>query len=180
MRTNASLENIGALVEGRLQDPGTLLGPHEVEVQGRKAFAVRAYFPNSSRVWLVDEVHRVTRPMRRIHPAGLYESVCPSPENNEPFQYQLTVADSMGETTTMHDPYNFDSLLTDFDFHLIGEGTHYDAYRKLGAQPRTVDGVAGVNFAVWAPNAQSVTVVGNFNGWDGRAHAMRKHIPCGI
>ncbi|HJN07510.1 MAG TPA: 1,4-alpha-glucan branching protein GlgB [Pirellulaceae bacterium] len=180
MRTEVSLDNVGALVEGRLQDPGTLLGPHAVEMQGRKAVAVRAYFPNSSRVWLVDEAHKIRRPMRRIHPAGLYESVCPPPENDRPFQYQLTVADPLGETTTMHDPYNFDSLLTDFDFHLIGEGTHYDAYRKLGAQPRTVDGVTGVNFAVWAPNAQSVSVVGNFNGWDSRTHAMRKHIPCGI
>ncbi len=180
MRTEASLENIGALVEGRLQDPGTLLGPHEIETQGRKAVAVRAYFPNSSRVWLVDPTHQTRRPMRRIHPAGLYESVCQPSESNRPFQYQLTVADPMGETTTMHDPYNFDSLLTDFDFHLIGEGTHYDAYRKLGAQPRTVNGVAGVNFAVWAPNAQMVSVVGNFNDWDGRRHTMRKHIPCGI
>ena len=180
MRTRASLESISALVEGRLPDPGTLLGPHEIEMQGRKAVAIRAYFPNSARVWLVDEAHKIKRPMRRIHPAGLYESVCSPPENDGPFQYQLTVADHTGETITMHDPYNFDSLLTEFDFHLIGEGTHYDAYEKLGAQLRTVDGVAGVNFAVWAPNAQNVSVVGNFNEWDSRIHAMRKHVPCGI
>ena len=114
MRTEVSLEKISALIEGRLHDPGTLLGPHEVESKGRKAVAVRAYFPDSSQVWLFDPTRKTRRPMRRIHPAGLYESVCPSPEDDDTFQYQLTVADRMGKTTTMHDPYSFDSLLTTF------------------------------------------------------------------
>jgi len=80
----------------------------------------------------------------------------------------------------MHDPYAFDSLLTDYDLHLLGEGTHTRAYDRLGAQIRTVNGVAGVNFAVWAPNARNVQVVGDFNAWDGRAHGMRKQVPSGI
>ena len=90
------------------------------------------------------------------------------------------VADDDGEVTTMHDPYAFDSLLTDFDFYLFGQGRHERIYEKLGAHVRTVDGVTGTNFAVWAPNATSVSVVGDFNKWDARRHPMRKHIPSGI
>jgi 1,4-alpha-glucan branching enzyme len=71
-------------------------------------------------------------------------------------------------------------MLTDFDLHLIGEGRHWKSYEKLGAQLHVVDGVAGVNFAVWAPNADAVSVVGDFNGWDGAAHRMHKRIPSGI
>ncbi|MCA9125301.1 MAG: 1,4-alpha-glucan branching enzyme, partial [Planctomycetales bacterium] len=80
----------------------------------------------------------------------------------------------------MHDPYAFEPFLTDYDLYLLGEGTHSRAYDKLGAKLRDVEGVTGVNFAVWAPNATSVQVVGDFNYWDGRSHSMRKHIPSGI
>ena len=71
-------------------------------------------------------------------------------------------------------------MLTDYDLHLLGEGRHWRSYEKLGAQLLTRDGVAGVNFAVWAPNAEGVSVVGDFNGWDGRSHRMLKRIPSGI
>ncbi|MFP6657042.1 MAG: 1,4-alpha-glucan branching enzyme, partial [Pirellulales bacterium] len=80
----------------------------------------------------------------------------------------------------MHDSNAFPSLVSEFDLHLLGEGTHYDAYNRLGAQLRTVGGVAGVNFSVWAPNAKVVNLVGDFNDWDGRRHTMRKLIPSGI
>ncbi len=80
----------------------------------------------------------------------------------------------------MHDPYAFPHLLTDYDFHLLNEGTHWQCYNKLGAQLRTIDGVEGVNFAVWAPNATGVALIGDFNGWDLRRHPMRKHIPSGF
>ncbi|MCA9217158.1 MAG: 1,4-alpha-glucan branching enzyme, partial [Planctomycetales bacterium] len=80
----------------------------------------------------------------------------------------------------MHDPYAFPPLLSDFDLYLLGEGRHWHSYEKLGAHVRTIDGVTGVNFAVWAPNASGVSIVGDFNRWDGRLHPMRKHIPSGI
>lgn len=79
-----------------------------------------------------------------------------------------------------HDPYAFPPLLTDFDLHLLNEGTHWQSYHKLGAQIRTIGGVKGVNFTVWAPNATSVSLIGDFNHWDDRRHAMRKHIPSGF
>ncbi len=118
--------------------------------------------------------------MRRIHPAGLYEALCSVAEDGTPAKYLLRVAEEGGKKTTMHDPYAFAHLLTDYDLYLLGEGTHWQCYQKLGAQLRSIDGVEGVNFAVWAPNATSVSVVGDFNAWDGRRHPMRKHVPNGF
>ena len=180
MRTSVSLDQIGAIVEGRQANPFGVLGPHEIVDQGRRMLAIRAFLPHSQQVWVVDPTHGEARPMRRIHPAGLYEAVCPPPPDSQPFRYHFKVTTESGQTSTVHDPYAFGSLLTDFDFYLIGEGTHYAAYLKFGAQLREVDGVSGVNFCVWAPNAQNVSVIGDFNHWDGRTHAMRKHLPSGI
>src|SRR3990170_3155192 len=89
------------------------------------------------------------------------------------FAYRLEATDERGQVREFDDPYRFPSTLSDYDLHLLGEGTHYKAYEKLGANLRTLDGVAGAAFAVWAPNARRVSVVGDFNQWDGqigRAH----------
>ena len=95
------------------------------------------------------------------------------------FAYRLEVTRD-GRVTEIEDPYRFPSLLSDFDRHLLAEGTHYRAYEKLGAHPAVLDGVAGVVFAVWAPSARRVSVVGDFNDWDGRSHPMRLHPANGI
>jgi len=174
------LETIGRLIDGRMEDPRQLLGPHVVEHDGRKAMAVRAFFPQSERAWVVDEAEGEVHPMRRIHPSGLYEAIRPLGAEGATPPYRLQVAFDRGERVTMHDPYAYSSSLTDFDLYLLGEGTHWQSYEKLGAQVRTIDGVKGVNFAVWAPNATSVSIVGDFNKWDERRHPMRKHIPSGF
>jgi 1,4-alpha-glucan branching enzyme len=174
------LEKISRLIEGRHENPFEILGPHEVEQSGRRALAVRAYLPDSSQAWVVDPGHGHTRPMRRIHPAGLFEAICPMTENLRPSGYLLQTADDRGNQATMHDPYAFPQLLTDYDRYLLSEGKHWQSYHKLGAHQRTIDGVEGVNFAVWAPNATSVSVIGEFNRWDGRRHPMYKHIPSGF
>jgi 1,4-alpha-glucan branching enzyme len=168
------------LIEGRHENPFELLGPHEVELNGGKALAVRAYFPHSNQVWLAHGSHPDRQPMRRIHPSGLYEAICPWTGHEGMARYKFHVEDTTGQQMTIHDPYAFPPLLTDFDLHLMCEGRHWRAYDKLGAHPRTIDGVSGVNFTVWAPNARGIAVVGDFNKWDGRRHAMRKHIPSGI
>ena len=181
MRTTAPTESIRQLIEGRHENPFELLGPHLVDDSGRRALAVRAFLPQSAQAWVVDPAYGDTgRPMRRIHPAGLFEALCPVPEANGKSRYVLRVADEGGRKMTMHDPYSFPHLLTDYDLHLLNEGRHWQCYNRLGAQLRTIDGVEGVNFAVWAPNATSVSVVGDFNNWDGRRHPMRKHIPSGF
>ena len=180
MRTRTSLETIGRLVDGQLENPHQLLGPHVVEHEGRRALAVRAFLPETKQAWVVDDGHEAPRPMRRIHPSGLFEAICPLEDPTAKPKYRLQVADDQGERIMLHDPYAFPSLLTEFDFHLLNEGTHWQSYQKLGAHPRTVNGVKGVNFALWAPNATSVSLVGDFNKWDDRRHPMRKHIPSGF
>ena len=177
MRTQVSLEAVGALAEGRHENPFDLLGPHEVVEEGRRALAVRAFQPDSSQMWLVDPAQSRTRPMRKIHPAGLYEAICPvedgaTGEAAKPSDYLLRVSDNQGERQTMHDPYAFEPLLTDYDLHLLNEGTHYDAYNRLGAHQREIDGVRGVNFAVWAPNAEGVS-----GHWRLQRHWSRTRAP---
>lgn len=180
MRTQVPLHGIRRVIEGTHENPGEVLGPHRIEHDGREALAVRAYLPGSQQVWLVDKQHRAVRPMRKIHPAGFFEGVCPLGGTEPTSQYLLRVANERGEVTEMQDPYAVAPLMTDFDRYLFGEGRNWNIYRRLGAHCRTVDGEVGVNFAVWAPNAQSIQVVGDFNFWDGRQHAMRKQVPSGI
>lgn len=93
--------------------------------------------------------------------------------------YLLSVRWGDAEQQT-EDPYSFPLLLGEMDLHLIAEGTHRELGRCLGAQPLSLGDVSGVRFAVWAPNARRVSVVGDFNGWDGRRHAMRKRIEAGV
>ncbi len=181
MHTTLALDNIAQLVEGRHENPFELLGPHEVHETGRRALAVRAFLPDSTRAWVVDPAHTMrSLPMRRIHPAGLFEAICPHPRGSGTNRYMIQAADQQGRKSIMHDPYSFPHLLTDYDLHLLNEGTHWKCYDRLGAHLRTIDGVDGVNFTVWAPNATSVSVVGDFNSWDGRRNPMRKHIPSGF
>ena len=180
MRTEIALDSIGRLIEGTHENPFEILGPHEINDNGRRALAVRAFLPHTDQAWLVDLAHgEVPRPMRRIHPAGLYEAICASPNGSAP-RYLIRTTDETGRKLTMHDPYAFPPLLTDYDLYLLNEGRHWKLYERLGAQLRTIDGVDGVNFAVWAPNALGVSVIGDFNNWDGRRHPMRKHIPSGF
>ncbi len=173
---------MGRLIEERDENPFDLLGPHVVEDQGRRALAVRAYLPHSTQAWVVDPAQApgVPQPMRRIHPAGLFEAICPLPTTGSANKYLLQTADESGNRISMHDPYAFPNVLTEYDLYLLSEGTHWRSYDRLGAQLRTVDGVQGVNFVVWAPNATSVSLIGDFNNWDGRRHPMRKHIPSGF
>ncbi len=141
--------------------------------------AVRAFLPSYQQAWVVDkDLNR--RPMRKIHPAGVFEAVCADLPAVGPGQYQIEAADRHGKSVKMHDPYAFPPLLTEYDLHLLNEGKHWQSYSRLGAQLRTVDGVKGVNFVVWAPNATSICVRGDFNEWDPKRHPMRKHIPSGF
>jgi len=182
VRSFVDVSAIGPVIHGYHHNPFEVLGPHEVESEGRRALSVRAFLPDSQQAWLVDPLEGQSRPMRRIHPAGLYEAICPPEIHNmaEGRTYQLRAIDAAGEQVTLHDPYAFPPLLSDYDLHLLGEGRHWKSYQKLGAHVRVVNGVRGVNFAVWAPNAESVSVIGQFNGWDRRRHPMRKHLPGGV
>ncbi len=179
MTTHVTLKGIEALLGGRHERPLEVLGPHEVECEGRKAVAIRAYLPHTKHAWICPRSQR-QQAMRRIHPAGFFEAICPWTDQAEAIQYQLRIEDESGNQRTMHDPYSFPPLLSEFDLYLMGEGRHWNIYEKLGAHLRTIDDVSGVNFAVWAPNAPGVSVIGDFNDWDGRRHPMHKHYPSGV
>ncbi len=152
-----------AIVEGSHADPFRYLGPHMVD--GRPL--VRAYLPGAEQVSVVDEAGGETV-LARIDAAGLFEG--PLTAVDRPYRLE---ARWNGESVELEDAYRFPPVLSDFDLYLFGEGTHLDAYEKFGAHPMVVDGVAGVSFVVLAPNARRVSVVGDFNYWDGRRHAMR-------
>jgi 1,4-alpha-glucan branching enzyme len=158
---------IAALIDGRHGDPFAILGPHDTEA-GR---VVRVFMPGATGVSLVagDSV----TPMTLLHPAGLYEgALAQSP-------YRLRI-DWNGTVQEAEDSYGFGPLLGELDLHLLREGRHQDIGRCLGAHPMVVDGIPGVRFALWAPNARRVSVVGDFNSWDGRRHPMRLRHDAGV
>ena len=116
--------------------------------------------------------------LKRVHDAGLFEGSIPHRRPVVP--YRLRVRFPFDHVVIKHDTYFFSHELSDFDLYLFGEGRHYGLYHKFGAHPRVRDGVAGTHFAVWAPNAKRVSVVGSFNLWDGRKHAMQARGGSGV
>ncbi len=151
-----------ALLEGRSADPFSYLGLH---LERGKA-VVRAYLPDALAVQVVQGEHSIDLP--RLHAAGLFAGKVASADRH----YKLR-ARYPGGVAEFDDAYRFPPLLGDLDLHLLGEGRHLRLYDKLGAHPMTLDGVAGVGFVVFAPGARRVSVVGDFNHWDGRRHQMR-------
>jgi 1,4-alpha-glucan branching enzyme len=180
VQTQINLNSLHSIIDGVSADPASVLGPHRIEFEGRSAVAVRGYFPGFDQVWLLDERNASSRPMRRIHPSGVFEGLMPQQDPTTQPQYRFRLSNSSGKTIEMQDPYAVPSYISDFDRHLFNAGQHWQIYEKLGSHVREVNGHSGVNFAVWAPNAQSVQVIGDFNHWDGRSHCMQKQIPSGI
>jgi 1,4-alpha-glucan branching enzyme len=171
--------DVRAIVAGEHGDPFAVLGPHPVTTEAGPALAVRAFLPWARAVRVRPAAPGAAPvPMERIHGDGLFEAVLPGAAL--PAAYRLEVEHQKGDVLILEDPYRFPPTLTPYDLHLLAEGTHYRAFEKLGAQLRTVEGVAGVAFSVWAPNARRVSVVGDWNGWDGRQHPMRLHPGNGI
>jgi 1,4-alpha-glucan branching enzyme len=169
---------LDAIATGTADDPFAILGPHAATHDGRPAIVIRTMQPSASGVELVVGDHAM--PMERRHRDGLFELVIDA-DGRSPADlfYRLRVHDG-GTVREFIDPYRFGQVLGDFDLHLFSEGTHYRIWEKLGSRRQTVDGVTGVHFAVWAPNAQRVSVIGDFNRWDGRVHPMRKLVPSGV
>jgi 1,4-alpha-glucan branching enzyme len=172
-RTDVALS---ALVGGYNRDPFGVLGPHAAE-HGR-GVVIRAFQPaaRAMQVRLVETGE--LRPMEKRDPAGVWELTVEHAEHAPDYRLRITYpGDHLVE---VDDPYRYGRVLTDFDLYLLGEGTHYRAYDKLGAHRIRMGPATGVHFAVWAPNADRVSVIGDFNGWDGRVHPMRHLVPNGI
>ena len=160
-----------ALVEGRHGDPFAILGRHTVG----QTHVVRTLLPGAASVDVIDaDSGTVIATMEQVFHGGLFAADIGSRGR---YRFRIHWPDAIQET---EDPYSFGLLLGELDLHLISQGTHYDLARALGAQPMEVDGISGVRFAVWAPNARRVSVVGDFNAWDGRRHPMRLRPSAGI
>ncbi|HEX8103435.1 MAG TPA: 1,4-alpha-glucan branching protein GlgB [Solirubrobacteraceae bacterium] len=153
-------------------DPHAYLGAHRQD----GGVVVRAFRPAAERVDVVIAGH--TSPLERVHPGGVFEGVIA--DAGIPLDYELEVDYGASGAFTVRDPYAFPPTIGDLDLHLVGEGRHEDVYERLGAHPTSIEGVEGTAFAVWAPAARSVSVVGDFNGWDGRLHPMRSMGSSGI
>ena len=159
------------IVEASHHDPFAALGRHP-DGDGER---VRCFIPGAAEVTLAD----TATPMERVLPeVDLFEARIG--RGRLPAHHRLAWVDRHGRRHERHDPYTFPPQIGDLDLHLFGEGRHRHAYRFLGAHPRTVDGVEGTLFATWAPNAARVSVVGDFNEWDGRAHPMRVRAGGGV
>ncbi len=161
-----------ALVARELADPHSLLGAHP----NGDGVIVRAFRPGADGVRVHPDGGEPVA-ATRSHAAGLWEATVPGA--SMPLRYGLEVTYGT-DSFPVDDPYRFPPTLSDKDLHLAGEGRHEELYEKLGAHEQTIDGVQGTAFAVWAPGARSVSVVGDFNGWDGRLHPMRSLGSSGI
>jgi len=174
--------DVALLLRAENRDPFRLLGPHIVEEGDSKRLVVRGFFPRASDVSVSVEGSKNPIPAIRVFPEGLFEAVLPLlPELPiSPTTYRWRVQEPGQPERESYDAYAFPPLLSDFDLYLMGEGTHYQKYEKMGAHLAVIEGVAGVQFGLWAPNAMRASVVGDFNQWDGRTHPMRNRGPSGV
>ena len=178
---------IAALLAARHSDPFALLGPHPVNGN----WVVRFFLP-----WAAEASISLRPPAIegatlapakvtdavKLRPEGFFEATWPSNQTSAPApgSYKIQGRTHYGDPFEIYDPYAFPCVLSEFDLYLMGEGRHYDTYEKLGAHVITLEGVRGVHFAVWAPSARRVSIVGDFNHWDGRAHPMRARGSSGL
>ena len=169
-------DDLDRLIAGTHWAPHSVLGPHATTINGRPSLVIRAWQPDLKDVEVASD--STLWRMTRIHEAGLFEALLP--DTTQAPSYKLRVTRQDGTVADIHDPYAFPPLLTDFDLHLFAEGTLYKAYDSFGAHIRTVRGIPGVHFVLWAPNAARVSVIGDFNGWNGLRHFMTNRGASGL
>lgn len=164
-------ESLLRIIEARHYDPFEVLGIHNEHTHT----VIRAFLPQAEQV----HVHELDLILARIPNTDLF--IGNVPQNTVlPKHYRLRWIDKLGLEHLSYDPYTFPLVLGTLDLHLYGEGRHWNAYKILGAHPIQMDDIAGISFAVWAPSATRVSVVGDFNNWDGRIHPMRVRGSSGI
>jgi 1,4-alpha-glucan branching enzyme len=162
-------QELEAILNGTHGDPFSVLGPHQTSgLDSKDGWEVRAFLPQAMDAAVV--VNGAAHPMLKTRSEGFFVATLP----DDPGSYKLHLTLWNGEQTDVDDPYRFPRLISDFDLHIHGEGTQYESYRTMGAHVVECLGVRGVRFVVWAPNAEVVSVVGDFNDWDERRHPMRQ------
>lgn len=167
-------KDIELICNARHGDPFAVLGPHQ---QGSKPCSVRCFLPTAVRVDVISPQGTVLASLAQQPGTDFFEGAVPMAIGDA---YQLQVQWASGLGSVIEDPYRFPTVLGEMDVWLLGEGTHLRPFEVLGAHPSNMLGVAGTRFAVWAPNASRVSVVGDFNHWDGRCHPMRLRRECGV
>ncbi len=164
-------DQIDRIIQNHHHDPFEVLGPHQIEHDGKLAWVIRTYQPKASTVSVLMPESQLQIEMQAVHHPNFFECVL---DQAELHSYQFKIRQDGRELIT-YDPYAFRTpVLTDYDLHLFAEGNHHRIYEKMGAHVTEIDGVSGVYFAVWAPSARNVSILGDFNHWDGRQHQMRK------
>ena len=161
------MSQIERLLDRTLADPHSFLGAHPADDGG--GVIVRAFRPDAKAIAVL--AGGEASPLEQTHPSGLFEGAIA--DATLPLDYELEVDYGSGGSFTIGDPYAFLPTIGEIDLHLLGEGRHETLWEALGAHLREHQGVPGTSFSVWAPAARSVSVVGDFNGWDGRLHPMR-------
>ena len=168
-------EVIDAILGADYEDPFAVRGMH---VGAGGTLVVRTFQPGAERVEVIHAGDgKVVATLDCLHQDGFFAGTMGKRKN--PFAYRLRIHRGP-DVHELEDPYRFPQVLGEMDVHLLAEGTHLNAYERLGAQLTESEGVPGVSFAVWAPNARRVAVVGDFNNWDGRCHPMRLRHDCGV
>jgi 1,4-alpha-glucan branching enzyme len=172
VKWQASEDDIEAIVTGKHADPFSILGIQQVG----EHWVARAFIPHAGAVTAIDRTGAPVGELERRHGGGFYEGIV-AIDHRQPMSFR---ASNAGGSWDVADPYSFGPVLGPMDDYYIGEGSHLRLFDKLGAHAMAFEGVAGTHFAVWAPNASRVSVVGPFNDWDGRRHPMRRRLNIGI
>ncbi|MBQ9235562.1 MAG: 1,4-alpha-glucan branching protein GlgB [Alphaproteobacteria bacterium] len=175
MQNLLSKEETEAIINGDHGNVFAVLGIHRDK--GSKESFIRAYLPRSSSIEVLSRDNTSRGFMTKLDARGFYQIDLGVTDN---YDYRFRITNDKGEAYIAEDTYRFTPTLGDMDIYLLAEGNHLDMYKKLGAHIMEKDGIKGVAFAVWAPNAKRVSVVGAFNNWDGRVDVMRKHPSCGV
>ena len=175
MENLLSKEEMEAVISGNHGNVFAVLGIHKDK--GSKEVFIRTYQPHAKSVELLKYDDSSLGFLTKLDERGFFQINVGAVDN---FPYRFRIENDLGQFYIKEDEYRFSSVLGDIDVYLLAEGNHLEMYKRLGAHIMEMDGIKGVGFAVWAPNAKRVSVVGGFNNWDGRAHVMRKHPTCGV
>ena len=171
-----SSSQLSAIGRGSHDNPFSVLGMHILT--DKTGLVVRTFKPYATSVVLVNEKNGKQLELTQVSDEGVFETVIKKVKTHFPYHFIITWPGA--DPIQQKDPYSFGPQLSDFDLHLWGEGNHHYAYRFMGAHVKEIDGVSGTHFVVCAPSAKRVSVIGTFNGWDGRVHVMRKYYDQGI
>ena len=178
MDSTVSSSDLGRICSARHHDPFGVLGCHPAVVDGRSMVVVRAFLPQAARAYVVRDRSPNRRRLWQVGDTPLFEARFT--RLKRVFEYRIEIHSQDGYVWQFEDPYRFGPSIQDFDLQLLGEGNHLRSYDVLGSHVIEHGGVRGVRFAVWAPNAGRVSVVGNFNHWNGGSHCMRSRGGSGI